>query len=300
MAQTEFSFRSLALVSSLSLAIAGILANLSPIQAQVQPLYARNHNSNRVVPPSSSQIGKNRSTAIQKPKTKLEPTTIRFVPPPPPNYDAPSGRRKGGASRCPECTIPTLPLTALVPGDRAKSALVLTATEYPSFWFYVPPKLTPNREIEFVLQDDRDNYIYKTTVPLLKTSAGIVRIPIPPTAPPLAIDRRYQWTLSLQEQDKSVFVQGFIQRVAIAPDIATQLRVATPRERIALYAARGIWQDALGEIAQLRRQSPEDSSLATDWSELLQSVGLASIATQPFIQCCTSDRGFVERTQNSW
>jgi hypothetical protein len=175
---------------------------------------------------------------------------------------------------------------------------VLTSTEYPSFWFYIPPSRTPDREIEFVLQDDRDNYIYKTTVSLFETSSGIVHIPIPSTTPPLAVNRRYQWTLSIQEKNSSVFVQGFLQRIAIAPHLLTQLKVATPRERIALYAARGIWQDALGDLAQLRRQNPEDTSLATEWIELLQSVGLGNISTQPFIPCCTGDRQTVERIRS--
>lgn len=298
MSQTKFSLRIMVLANSFGLAIAAIVADSSIVQAQVEQLYVTKQDRNiRVIAPSSRQIEKNRPKLIQTPTAKPEPSTVRFVPPPPPNYDAPSGRRKGGASRCLECKSPTLPLTALVPGDRAESALVLTATEYPSFWFYIPPTLTPNRAIEFVLQDDRDNYIYKTTFPSLETSAGIVHIPIPPTVPPLVVGRRYQWTLSVQEPTNSVFVQGFMQRVAIAPNLSTQLKVATPRERIALYAARGIWQDALSELAQLRRQNPEDTSLATEWIELLQSVGLGNIATQPFIQCCTSE--LVERIPNS-
>jgi hypothetical protein len=60
-----------------------------------------------------------------------------------------------------------------------------------------------------------------------------------------------------------------------------------PREQINLYAANGIWHDALTNLAQLRQTNPEDAALMADWESLLKSVNLEAIATEPIVQCCT-------------
>lgn len=212
---------------------------------------------------------------------------VKFVPPPVPYQDAPKGRRRGGASRCPDCKNINLPLTALVPGDNSKSFLALTSTEYPTFWFYVPYALTPEHSVEFVLQDAADNYIYKTTFTAPGTPVGVVSIPLPADGAPLEIGKRYHWTFLIQDPSNFVFVQGFVQQVTQNSTLTSQLKAATPQERIALYAANGIWHETLTTLAELRRMNPEDARLAADWVNLLQSVGLDNIATEPIVQCCT-------------
>jgi hypothetical protein len=166
----------------------------------------------------------------------------------------------------------------------------MTTLEYPTFWFYVPYALTSDRPVEFVLQDEKDNYIYKTTFTAPGTPAGIISIPVPPTAAPLEIGKRYHWTFSIQDRSNTVFVQGFVQRVALNLALKIQLKTATPQERIALYAANGIWYETLTNLAQLRRKNPQDATLNTDWVEFLHSVGLDYIATKPVVPCCISQQ----------
>jgi hypothetical protein len=55
-------------------------------------------------------------------------------------------------------------------------------------------------------------------------------------------------------------------------------------EQAALYAKVGIWYDSLSLLAQLKQTQPSDNTFAANWVELLDSVGLEEIATQPLLK----------------
>lgn len=248
-------------------------------------------------------------TRIQARPAKPVISMVRFVPPPPPIADrgAPSGRLRGGASRG-QCPAIAKPLTALVPATKktlnlkqalSNSALDtfevvwgLTTAESPTLWFYVPYSLTPKLPLQFVLQDDQDNEVY-TGVPLtvFQTSPGIIKFSLPSTVA-LKIGKMYHWYFEIDcASDAPVFVEGWIQRTALKPALLSQLKQASPRQKVALYAANGIWFDALTTLAELRIANPSDSTLQDDWVSLLDSVDLDAIATEPILQCCTPKRG---------
>ena len=74
------------------------------------------------------------------------------------------------------------------------------------------------------------------------------------------------------------------------PTLMSQLKNATPRQRVTLYATNGFWHDALTTLAELRSANPGDATLSRDWVSLLHSVGLDAIATEPIIECCTLEK----------
>ncbi len=230
-------------------------------------------------------------------------STVRFVPPPPPERGAPSGRRRGGASRSGQCPAVDQPLTALVPatqktlaqGQGGNPALTtlesvwgLTLAQSPILWFYVPYALTPKLPLELVLQDEHDNYVLKTSFTATQTQPGIVSFRLPSTPAPLEVGKMYHWYFLIDcDPDAPALVEGWIQRSAINPTLISQLHKATPRQRIALYAANGIWYNALTTLAELRSANPQDATLSQEWVSLLHSVGLDAIAREPLIHCCT-------------
>jgi hypothetical protein len=227
---------------------------------------------------------------------------VSFVPPPlPSDQEAPTGRARGGASRgsCKNLQD-NKRLTALVPVT-SKSVWGLTTTKYPTLWYYVPDALTSNLPIEFVLQDEKDNYVYKTTLTTPGTPSGIVSVPLSSMTAPLEIGKIYHWTVSMycdpQEPSNSVFVKGTVQRVAVDPALTNQLETATLPERVALYAANGIWHDALTTLAELRRTYPQNATLAATWENLLQSVNLQDIAKEPIVECCTARERKIAREE---
>ncbi|GAX45133.1 hypothetical protein NIES4075_61540 [Tolypothrix sp. NIES-4075] len=193
------------------------------------------------------------------------------------------GRRESAASRSASCLETGLPPTPLTP----KTDPQLTTAAYPSFFVYVPQNSA--QALEFVLQDNTSNQeLYKTTLKPSKQS-GVVRVSFPNNAnlPSLQNSKEYAWSFSVvcdtENRDKDIEVTGLIQRIQTDPNLAIQLQKAQPRERAALYATSGIWQDTLTTVADLRRTNPNDLGVKTDWEDLLKSVGLEQIAKAPLL-----------------
>ncbi len=244
--------------------------------------------------------------AIPVVSTTKEPTS-RFVLPPPPDRGAP-GQRKGAASRGGACPCVEKSLTALVPVTKtwrqsqggtsgmtpSESVWSLTVAEHPTFWFYVPYSPKSLRSIEFVLQDQKDNDIYRTLV-TLPEMPGVVQLRLPSTSTRLEIGKMYHWFFKVKiacappnQLGVEDYVEGWVQRVTLSPTLTRQLEAATPQQRIDLYAANGIWHEALTTLAELRMVNPEDTILKADWNDLLQSTGLADIASKPIVHCCSN------------
>ena len=221
----------------------------------------------------------------------IQQTQIIFNDPTPPSQGSPSGRQQGGASRGPCRKFEGL--RALVP---VKNGIVWgkTTSDRPTFWFYLPNQLTTQTQIEFVLQDSADNYVYHTRFTAPQTQSGLINLPIPANSKPLEVGKTYSWSLSVycdpSKPSSSVFVTGTIQRVS--PDAALQNRLqgATPMEQVNLYAANGIWFDALNILANLYRTHSEQRSVTTAWASLLQQVNLANLSQMPFAPCCTPEQ----------
>lgn len=231
---------------------------------------------------------------------------LRLVDPPLPPSGTPVGRRRGAAGRggFGNCSL-NPPLTALVPAieqptGKGKAVYVWgkTMAAYPTFWFYIPNSRSSLRSVEFVLQDEQDNDVYRTSVRVPQRQ-GIISLRLPSTSTPLKMNHNYHWFLKTEmalvcgRQQPVIVkdaVEGWVQRVQPHLNLASQLKVATPQQQISLYATNGFWYDALNTLAQLRQQKPEDVTLRANWRELLQSAGLSEIASKSLIPCCNPDR----------
>lgn len=225
---------------------------------------------------------------------------LRLTDPPLPPSGTPIGRRRGAAGRG-NCTV-NQPLTALVPATEksvgaGKATYVWgkTIAPHPTFWFYLPDSNSSLRSIEFVLQDEQDNDVYRSPVSIPQ-KPGIISVRLPSTLTPLQINQNYHWFLKTTivtscDRTEPVIakdvVEGWVQRVSPNPTFASQLKSAPPWQQVMLYAQNGLWYDTLTTLAQLRLTNPQDGTLKADWNQLLQSAGLGEIASQSFVQCCT-------------
>ncbi|MBD2343602.1 DUF928 domain-containing protein [Anabaena subtropica] len=238
--------------------------------------------------------------------------SVQFIPPPPPPDRSAAGSRGGAASRGCDATHQTV--TALVPTykqtlNQSKQAVVpitqvwgLTNAENPNFFFFVPHNTSSIANIEFVLQEQTHNKsqtLYRTflTPP---ESPGIISVNLPPSAASLQIGKMYRWFFKVrvqcdglrsavdhrQQSMKLDYAEGWVQKVNQNLTLNEQIKQATPQEKAALYAANGIWYDALMSLAKLRFTNPKDKTLLTNWKTLLNSVGLQEIANQPLVNCC--------------
>ncbi len=258
--------------------------------------------------PTRSFLFKERTVQMQGKWTeqgvsRLGQTTTRQAqnPPPPKDRGAP-GQREGGASRNGDhCPSTSNRLTALVPiiqPSIAKnqhpalanllsgSVLGLTVAEHPTFWFFVPYSFTSKRPVEFVLLDDAGKEVYTTLLSESATTPGVVGFQLPATAPPLKVNQRYNWYLTVycnaqQSPEEAVYVSGWVERVALNSSLKQKLEQATPQELVALYQGAGIWHESITALAQRRRQNPQDATLKQEWEKLMQSIQLEALASQP-------------------
>lgn len=234
-----------------------------------------------------------------KPASPKQQTSrpVFIWPKTPPRLTTVSGRRTGMGSRN-DCPAVGTALTALVPVQEQEVASKhintssipvdvwgLTTSERPTFWFYIP---YTNGSGEFVLQDKQENDIYRNAI-AIGAKPGVIGVSLPSTVA-LQEGKTYRWYFKVNcDRQKTaavpVYVEGDIQRISLHPRIEQQLAAATnPHQKIAIYAANGIWFDALTMLAQQRLAHPDDASVVSDWQILLRSVRLEDVATSPLIK----------------
>ncbi|MBE9077566.1 DUF928 domain-containing protein [Romeria aff. gracilis LEGE 07310] len=241
--------------------------------------------------------------------TALEVNPIQFTPPPLPDRGRPSGRQRGGASRG-SCGLADgqSSLTALAPATQVslstaesaadesellnyESVFSLTTEAHPSFWFYVPYRLDADTALEFVFQDESGETLYQTRFVAEQDSPSIVQVSLPESYPPLAVDAPYQWYFmvhcDLAAASEPPYVKGWIARTDINPGLQAQL-AATTVESASLYAAHGIWQDALTVLGERYREDPQNVAISNGWASLLESVGLGELSAEPMADCCVA------------
>ncbi len=236
-----------------------------------------------VITPVQAQLAKPINSTPRKP-------LIFKTPPPPPNIGAPSQRKAGGSRGCSDVHVQNMQakekvLTALAPEYPTQLVLGLTTQMRPTFWFYVPYN-SDSIYAKLVLEDENNQIIYKT---FLKGTPGVVGVKLPATSEGLKNGKRYHWYFNIYCQQDNEFltsVEGDVQRKSLDPIVQSQLDKATPQQQVALYAANGIWYEALTSLANLRRTKAQDALLASDWTSLLVSVGLQNIAAEPIVDCC--------------
>jgi hypothetical protein len=207
-----------------------------------------------------------------------------------PDNGEPTGRRHGGTSRRDECPDLTTPLTALVPGEEKTntSFLALTVAEYPTFWVYVPQLPSNLRSGEFVLQDDRGNDIYRTSL-ILPEKPGIISVNLPSNSEyALKQNLKYHWFFRVycgdpQNKPEYFFVDAWLQRVAMTPKLKQQLK-ATNTSEYQVYRDNNLWYDALTNLAELRRTHSNVNAESEDWTNLFNAAGLEKLVSAPIVQ----------------
>jgi hypothetical protein len=171
------------------------------------------------------------------------------------------------------------------------NSLPLTVAENPTFLVYVPK--TEAKMAEFVLKDEQDEDVFRTTMPIPAT-AGIVSIKLSEkkSTPKLALGKNYHWFLALicepENRSEDVFVDAWIRRTTLSTDVAKQLKKAAPQDRAGVYAKNGIWHEAVSTLAELHLSNPNNPKITANWQELLKSVGLGKLAGEPVLPVAKS------------
>jgi hypothetical protein len=155
-----------------------------------------------------------------------------------------------------------------------------TISERPLFMVYVPS--SDAREIVFSIKDQDDNMHYQMRLPA-PAEAGVVAIQLPADAPALEVGKNYHWyTAVLTDGSMSPstpFVDAWVQRIEASPELVQAMKLERGVQDVEILAKNGVWYDSISALAILRTAQPTSATLATNWGELLDSVGLNDVAT---------------------
>lgn len=190
------------------------------------------------------------------------------------------------------------PFVALVPTNGVGE----TIAEHPTIAWYLPKisaKEAPEPMVEFALTDSSNRQIYSAQYPLAKSADGIVGAPgimrlAVTNLYPLQLGQEYRWTLKFMcnaraaQNPDNIYVEGAFKRVAADPNFARLVAQATNQERLAMYADKKLWYETLNTLIELRRDRPNDLSLAEAWDRLLTVVGLEKISKEPVFQSASN------------
>ncbi|MDJ0594579.1 MAG: DUF928 domain-containing protein [Pleurocapsa sp. MO_226.B13] len=237
-----------------------------------------------IVPIDASSLSVAQKTPNPDSKTTPETPQNESSPLQLPARGSPMGRRRGGTSRN-NCPPLEPPLTALVPGKeeetQSDSYLATTISENPSFWFYVPKLPEQVQTGEFILQTEAGEDLERTQIKLPATEGAIAITLTSSPQSSLAVGEKYHWYFKIYcgepipGSDYS-FVDGWIERIAISPELETQLQTSDKADYL-IYRDRQIWYDALTSLGKRLQTNPNENQLQTDWGNLLQSVDLSHL-----------------------
>src|SRR4028119_97800 len=144
----------------------------------------------------------------------------RFIQPTENIDDPPIGRVRSVRGGC--ASSNQLSLTALVP----KNKIGRTVSDYPTFFFYLPP--TDAELAELILEDESGNLIYQQDL-TIKNLSGVIGVSIPANTnmQPLEVGKSYTWKFTVvcdpEDRSSDQLETGIVRRVELTADILGQL-----------------------------------------------------------------------------
>lgn len=185
-----------------------------------------------------------------------------------------------------------LNLTALVPKSNSptEGELGLTVSDRPTFVGYIPkPNNVESGELLIFekVSDRPDRLLIRQSFPL-SDREGIVSINLSDNSQSLEVGKMYKWKLRIvcDPDDRSKDIVSntvWLERIQPTPNLTNKLKNSTPINLSAVYAEAGIWHEAIGSLIKARQTQPNNSTLVTNWEQMLKSVGLERFLQIPII-----------------
>ncbi len=202
----------------------------------------------------------------------------------PPNRGMPKTTQGTGSRGC--TLSEPVTVTLLVPNDHTGQ----TISGRPTFFWHVSGSTSV--PVEFALVEPgvtKPLFVQRMQV----EKRGIMQVQLPQDAPELVSGRKYRWSVSLlcnpNRPSSNVFVQSWIERVAAKPELTQKLLNAQSElERARIYAASGLWYDALTGVSAADNANPSDMpsgtlrdrAISQARLSLLRQVGLNQVVVQ--------------------
>ena len=94
--------------------------------------------------------------------------------------------------------------------------------------------------------------------------------------------KTYRWYVAIiphpDRRSKDLLAYGEIERVDLEPALGELLKKAAVRDRAGIYAAAGLWYEALDQLTSLIDSDPTSVLYRRQRASLLEQVGLNEVA----------------------
>ena len=160
------------------------------------------------------------------------------------------GRRSASASACAlDEGVPDPAVTLLVPQD----AIGLTTAAQPTLAWY----LESQNEVEMEFMLSHPNQAEPVYTKSMRGTSGLIEVKLPAEVS-LEPDTRYRWTVfvTCNGGQNRVHARSFVERVE-APMHTENISQMEPIEQASIYAAYGVWYDALHTLIDAYRQDKQ-------------------------------------------
>jgi hypothetical protein len=148
----------------------------------------------------------------------------------------------------------------------------------PTLLWYLsaPPEGSPAYLLTIANDEDTEPLVQR---PLpAPTLPGLQRVALAELGVELPVGKAFRWSVALrpdpENPSRDVLAQGAIERVAEPADLAARLETAKPLDRPSVYAAAGLWYDALAELERIARSAPDQAVPRARLRQLLESAGI--------------------------
>ncbi len=180
------------------------------------------------------------------------------------------GQQTAGESRG-NCTDIDRPIEAIVPASHGGK----TVSGHPNFWVYFPQNLPESSRVEFVVQNEAREDIWRSQSRII-TSLGYTSFSLPQTEPSLEVGQWYRWYVKIycgSAVASTQYIQSWVKRVPIDSRLYLGLEddSSLPHQT---YGEHGIWYDAVDRLLKNYLHNPGSLTLEKDWQNLIEAKGV--------------------------
>lgn len=188
----------------------------------------------------------------------------------PPVRGAPA-RRVGGSSR----GIGELPAVSVIAPDHVGRTL----SEQPALYWFLSRRSPVRIEITLI---SSQNAKPLAEVSIANVAPGIHRFDLGERNVRLKPGEEYLWSVSLvwddSQRSNDVVSQGSLMLVAPSPQLKARLAGISRSEQAKVFAAEGIWYDAIAALSESIEERPSEGALRAQRATLLDRAGLREAA----------------------
>ena len=150
-----------------------------------------------------------------------------------------------------------------------------TVAGHPKFWVYFPYSSPQISHVEFILQNENREDIWRTQLDP-DESIGYKNFSLPKTEPALKIGQWYRWYLKVYCQSNvasAQYVQSWVKRVPLDSKLYLELEKQS-QSPYKTYSSYGIWYDSVDRLLSEYQSDPSNLALEKDWQNLIRAKGV--------------------------